>query len=75
MELRQTAAGPQMDGVDNGPRIAADERAAVLQRFYRGERTRHPAGSGLGLSIVSAVMRTNFVAAAPGESLKSTIHG
>jgi signal transduction histidine kinase len=59
MELRQTPAGPQVDIVDNGPGIAADERDAVLQRFYRGETTRHLAGSGLGLSIVSAVMRVH----------------
>jgi signal transduction histidine kinase len=59
MELRQTSAGPQVDIVDNGPGIAADERDAVLQRFYRGESTRHLAGSGLGLSIVSAVMRVH----------------
>ncbi|WP_260854539.1 sensor histidine kinase [Paraburkholderia sp. BCC1884] len=59
MELRQTAAGPQVDIVDNGPGIAPDQRDAVLQRFYRGESTRHIAGSGLGLSIVSAVMRVH----------------
>ncbi|MFM0720618.1 ATP-binding protein [Paraburkholderia strydomiana] len=59
MELRQTLAGPQVDIVDNGPGIAADERDAVLQRFYRGDSTRHLAGSGLGLSIVSAVMRVH----------------
>jgi signal transduction histidine kinase len=59
MELRQTSAGPQVDIVDNGHGIAADERDAVLQRFYRGESTRHLAGSGLGLSIVSAVMRVH----------------
>jgi signal transduction histidine kinase len=59
MELRQTSAGPQVEIVDNGPGIAADERDAVLQRFYRGESTRHLSGSGLGLSIVSAVMRVH----------------
>jgi signal transduction histidine kinase len=57
--LRQTGAGPQVEIVDNGPGIAANERDAVLQRFYRGERTRHLAGSGLGLSIVSAVIRVH----------------
>ncbi|WP_409932405.1 ATP-binding protein [Paraburkholderia sp. BCC1886] len=59
MTLIQTAAGPQVDIVDNGPGIALAERDAVLQRFYRGESTRHLAGSGLGLSIVSAVMRVH----------------
>jgi signal transduction histidine kinase len=59
MVLHQTAAGPQVEIVDNGPGIAADERDAVLLRFYRGESTRHLSGSGLGLSIVSAVMRVH----------------
>jgi signal transduction histidine kinase len=59
MSLRQTPAGPLVEIVDNGPGIPLDERDAVLQRFYRGERTRHLAGSGLGLSIVSAVMRVH----------------
>jgi signal transduction histidine kinase len=59
MVLRQTPAGPLVEFVDNGPGIPLDERDAVLQRFYRGERTRHLAGSGLGLSIVSAVIRVH----------------
>lgn len=59
MVLAQTIAGPQVEIVDNGPGIPLDERDAVLQRFYRGERTRHLAGSGLGLSIVSAVIRVH----------------
>jgi signal transduction histidine kinase len=37
---------------DNGPGIAAHERAKVVQRFYRLSSDRP--GSGLGLSIVSA---------------------
>jgi signal transduction histidine kinase len=59
MELRQTHAGPRVEIVDNGAGIPPDEREAVLQRFYRGERTRHLKGSGLGLSIVSAVIRVH----------------
>jgi signal transduction histidine kinase len=59
MSLSQTPAGPLVEIVDNGPGIPLEERDAVLQRFYRGERTRHLAGSGLGLSIVSAVMRVH----------------
>ena len=59
MVLRQTPAGPLVEIIDNGPGIPLDERDAVLQRFYRGEGTRHLAGSGLGLSIVSAVIRVH----------------
>jgi signal transduction histidine kinase len=48
---------PQIIVEDDGPGIPAAERAAVLQRFYRGERRRPVAGSGLGLSVVAAIVR------------------
>jgi signal transduction histidine kinase len=57
VELRATSKGPQIDVVDDGPGIPEAERNAVTQRFYRGEKTRHVTGSGLGLSIVWAVLR------------------
>ncbi|SEO83955.1 sensor histidine kinase [Aquisalimonas asiatica] len=45
---------------DNGPGIPEQERARVVERFYRGEDTRHkPLGSGLGLAIADAVARTH----------------
>jgi signal transduction histidine kinase len=55
--LRAGRAGPQFSVTDNGPGIAPDERRAVLNRFYRSERTRHLPGTGLGLGIVSAIVR------------------
>jgi signal transduction histidine kinase len=42
---------------DTGPGIPAEEREAVLRRFYRAEKSRHTPGSGLGLSLVAAVAR------------------
>jgi signal transduction histidine kinase len=42
---------------DDGPGIPAAERSAVLQRFYRAERHRSLPGSGLGLSVVQAILR------------------
>ncbi|MFI0977337.1 sensor histidine kinase [Streptomyces sp. NPDC021093] len=41
---------------DRGPGIAADERAAVFDRFYRGSRTQATPGSGLGLAIVHDII-------------------
>jgi signal transduction histidine kinase len=49
--------GPAIVVRDNGPGIAAGERAAVLQRFYRSERSRQVPGSGLGLTSVAAILR------------------
>ena len=43
--------------IDEGPGIPVNERQAVLQRFYRGERVRLTPGSGLGLSVVVAIVR------------------
>ena len=42
---------------DNGAGIPPDERAAVLKRFYRSDKSRNVAGSGLGLSLVAAIAR------------------
>jgi signal transduction histidine kinase len=49
--------GPRIEVADNGPGVPEAEREAVLQRFYRAERTRTEPGSGLGLSIVTAIAR------------------
>jgi signal transduction histidine kinase len=40
---------------DNGPGIPEGEREKVFRRLYRVEQSRTNAGSGLGLSLVSAV--------------------
>ncbi len=40
---------------DTGPGIPADQREAVLRRFYRAEQSRHTPGSGLGLALVAGV--------------------
>lgn len=50
------SGGTCIEVVDSGPGIAESERAAVVQRFYRSPGTRELPGSGLGLSIVSAVL-------------------
>ncbi|MGU7782722.1 sensor histidine kinase [Burkholderia sp. PU8-34] len=64
------AAGVGITIADDGPGIAPEERQAVLRRFYRAETSRHTAGSGLGLSLASAIatmhgmtLRFNDVAA------------
>jgi signal transduction histidine kinase len=42
---------------DNGPGVPEADRARVLQRFVRLEKSRSEPGSGLGLSLVAAVVR------------------
>lgn len=40
---------------DDGPGVAANELPRLFQRFARSERSRHTAGSGLGLALVAAI--------------------
>jgi len=47
---------------DNGPGLSADDQARIFERFYRVDASRQrnsKDGSGLGLSIVDAVMRAH----------------
>jgi signal transduction histidine kinase len=54
---RAAEDGPWVDVCDSGPGIPVDQRVAVTRRFYRVESCRSTPGSGLGLSIVSAIAR------------------
>lgn len=63
-EVTLTAGpGPKITVADTGPGIPEAERAAVLKRLYRLDRSRATPGHGLGLSLVAAV------AAAHGATL------
>jgi signal transduction histidine kinase len=42
---------------DSGPGIGEDERNAVMRRFYRSDKSRNTQGAGLGLSLVSAIVK------------------
>jgi two-component system sensor histidine kinase BaeS len=58
LEATQGAAGPQLTVIDSGKGIAPDHVAHVFERFYKvdASRTSGQAGSGLGLSIVKAIV-------------------
>jgi signal transduction histidine kinase len=56
LSVADTPAGPVISVTDTGPGIPPAERAAVMKRFYRVDKSRHIQGSGLGLSIVLAIM-------------------
>ncbi len=40
---------------DHGPGIPPEERARVVERFYRGEAARSTPGAGLGLALAQAI--------------------
>ncbi|MFY0409477.1 sensor histidine kinase [Solicola sp. PLA-1-18] len=64
---------------DKGPGMSAEDAGRVFERFYRAERsrTRAAGGSGLGLSIVSALVEAHGgrvdLRTAPGEGATFTV--
>ncbi|WP_308115585.1 MULTISPECIES: HAMP domain-containing sensor histidine kinase [unclassified Rhodococcus (in: high G+C Gram-positive bacteria)] len=68
--VRETAV---LEVRDTGPGLTEDDAERVFERFYRADRsrTRESGGSGLGLSIVSALVAAHSgrvsVASAPGR--------
>ena len=66
---------------DNGPGLSAEDQARIFERFYRVDASRQrnsKDGSGLGLSIVDAVMRAHegevTVASELGKGAVFTLH-
>lgn len=57
LALEATPSGPRIQVVDSGCGVPEGERESVVQRFYRSRRHERAPGSGLGLSIVAAVVR------------------
>jgi len=48
---------PLLQVHDSGQGIPANERSKVIQRYYRADRTAKARGSGLGLSLVAAIVK------------------
>ena len=55
--LRRAGDRVLIEVADNGPGIPEADRKRVIERFVRLEKSRSEAGSGLGLSLVSAVAK------------------
>ena len=55
--VRSSGEGITLTVSDNGPGVPAADRERILQPFMRLERDRNQTGSGLGLSLVAAVVR------------------
>jgi signal transduction histidine kinase len=53
--VREDKGRVLIEVADNGPGIAPEDRARVVERFVRLEKSRTEEGSGLGLSLVAAV--------------------
>jgi two-component system, OmpR family, sensor kinase len=79
VKVGQEGASAEIVVSDNGPGMPAEEAARVFERFYRvdASRARGNGGSGLGLSIVSAIVAahggTVSAKSAPGEGMRVTV--
>lgn len=74
--VETTRSSVLLDVQDTGPGLSEDEAAHVFERFYRADssRTRESGGSGLGLSIVAALVAahrgTVSVQSVPGKGAR-----
>jgi signal transduction histidine kinase len=64
LALLENPHGPVIEVRDTGPGIAADERQAVVRRFHRGTNASDVPGTGLGLSLVVAILHLHGFALA-----------
>ncbi|MBK7428305.1 MAG: HAMP domain-containing protein [Saprospiraceae bacterium] len=46
---------------DDGPGIAAEEKELIFEPFYRSNQTSHIQGSGVGLSLVSSILKLHQI--------------
>lgn len=56
LRLLEEKGRARLDVADDGPGIAVEEREAVLRRFHRSPDAASVPGSGLGLSVVAAIL-------------------
>jgi two-component system OmpR family sensor kinase len=80
VSVKSTDAGVEISVADKGPGLSAEDQKRIFERFYRADSSRvrtGPDGSGLGLSIVDAVMRAHggsvSVQSTPGEGATFTL--
>lgn len=62
VSIKSNGDGVEISVADKGPGLSEEDQARIFERFYRADASRvrtGPDGSGLGLSIVDAVMRAH----------------
>ncbi len=72
IEIRLTpklGGGALLEVLDNGPGVAPQDRQRILNRFVRLDQSRTSTGSGLGLSMVAAVVAAHHASLSIGDGL------
>jgi signal transduction histidine kinase len=80
VSLARQPHGARISVQDDGPGAPDDELPKLTRRFYRLDRSRHTVGSGLGLSMVSAIAALHGASlhlenTSPGLAVTLTIPG
>ena len=80
VSVKSTDVGVEVSVADKGPGLSTEDQKRIFERFYRADSSRVRTGadgSGLGLSIVDAVMRAHggsvSVQSTPGEGAIFTL--
>ena len=80
VSVKSTDVGVEVVVADKGPGLSTEDQKRIFERFYRADSSRVRTGadgSGLGLSIVDAVMRAHggsvSVESTPGEGATFTL--
>jgi two-component system OmpR family sensor kinase len=80
VSVNSTDQGVEISVADQGPGLTPEDQKRIFERFYRADSSRvrtGPDGSGLGLSIVDAVMRAHggsvSVQSTPGSGATFTL--
>jgi two-component system OmpR family sensor kinase len=81
ISLEQNDSEIRISVADKGPGLSAEDQEKIFERFYRADPSRvrnSGEGSGLGLSIVDAVMKAHdgsvSVTSKLGEGATFTLH-
>ena len=77
MTVAQGSDGVVLSVADSGPGIPPEDRSRVIERFVRLEASRNSPGTGLGLSLVSAVAHyhgAELVLEDNAPGLKASLH-
>lgn len=77
VSLKPSRSGFKALVEDDGPGIPERDRERVFDRFYRLEKSRTTAGTGLGLALVRAIARAHDLLLEVGDAgpgLKVTVH-
>ena len=77
VKVARPGSAAMLSVIDDGPGVPEAERERLFDRFYRLERSRSTAGSGLGLALVAAVGKlhgaeVSLLSADPGLEARVT---